>query len=178
MPIRTRTLLFEASLLALMYVGPTTAQDQSIATTPCAVETGTLDPSTLDADGAAAPALLIAARDAWNSGDPEAIAALFVEDGDVIGGAGTHTHGRTEIARYFENLMTTLGPGAVYTNKIKSVRFVTPDVAIVHALGGFLKPGDKELSSDRCGIQMMVAVLDGGAWRIASVQATRIGPVR
>jgi hypothetical protein len=57
------------------------------------------------------------------------------------------------------------------------VRFVAPDVAIVHALGGTVMRGKAEPAPERDSIQTLVAVRGDGAWSFVSFQNTRIRPI-
>ncbi len=45
--------------------------------------------------------------DAWNKGDGDAYAAVFAEDGDLIGFDGTHCKGRQEVAPFHQRLFET-----------------------------------------------------------------------
>lgn len=56
------------------------------------------------------------------------------------------------------------------------MRFVTPELAILHSVGGFLRPGETELSAERRGVQSIVAVKDGGVCPMTSFQVTRVSP--
>jgi SnoaL-like domain len=51
-------------------------------------------------DEAAVRALYQQMMHGWNQGSGEAFAAVFAEDGDLIGFDGTHLKGRQEIARF------------------------------------------------------------------------------
>ena len=42
--------------------------------------------------------------DGWNRGSGEAFAAVFTEDGDLIGFDGTHFEGRAEITTFHQEL--------------------------------------------------------------------------
>jgi hypothetical protein len=57
------------------------------------------------------------------------------------------------------------------------VRFIGPDVAILHTLGGSVMPGKSEPTPERDSIQTLVAVRDAGGWSFVSFQNTRIRPI-
>jgi hypothetical protein len=60
----------------------------------------------------------------------------------------------------------------------KDVRFLSPDVALIHAVGGTVMRGKSEPSPDRDSIQTLVAVRqEGDLWRLAAFQNTRIRPM-
>jgi uncharacterized protein (TIGR02246 family) len=128
------------------------------------------------ADDAALRALMAQMVEAWDRGDSAGLAAAFTEDGELVAGDGTLTSGRPEIERYFAGLLTRLPKGTAFAAPITSVRLLTSDVALVSSGGGFLMPGDTEVTSERRGIQFLVAVRDGAAWRAALFQRTRIPP--
>jgi uncharacterized protein (TIGR02246 family) len=128
------------------------------------------------ADDAALRALMAQMVEAWDRGDSAGLAAAFTEDGELVAGDGTLTSGRREIERYFAGLLTKQPKGTMFVAPVTSVRLLTTDVALVSSGGGFLLPGDTEVSPERRGIQFLVAVRDGGTWRAALFQRTRIPP--
>jgi uncharacterized protein (TIGR02246 family) len=128
------------------------------------------------ADEAALRALMAQMVEAWDRGDSAGLAAAFTDDGELVAGDGTVTSGRGEIERYFAGLLTRLPKGTTFAAPVTSVRLVARDVALVSSGGGFLMPGDTEVTPERRGIQFLVAVRDGGAWRATLFQRTRILP--
>lgn len=131
-------------------------------------------PTTTAADEAAVRALYQQMRDAWNVGSGEAFAAPFAEDGDLIGFDGTHLKGRKEIAPFHQRLFDTYLKGTRLVGQVTSVRFLSPDVALMHAIGGTVMRGKSSPSPERDSIQTLVATKRGGEWRLAAFQNTRI----
>src|SRR5215216_2554790 len=82
---------------------------------------------------------------AWNKRDAAAFAALFAEDGNVIGFDGSPIDGRAaieaEIGRIFTDHQT-----ATYVGKVREVRSLAPDVAILRAVSGMVSPGQSDLN--------------------------------
>jgi len=115
--------------------------------------------------------------DGWNAGSGEAFAAAFAEDGDLIGFDGTHLKGRQKIAPFHQRLFETHLQGTRLVGRIKSVRFLGTEVALVHALGRTVMPGKSAPSAGRASIQTLVAVERRGQWRIAAFQNTRVRPM-
>jgi uncharacterized protein (TIGR02246 family) len=74
--------------------------------------------------------------DGWNKGSGEAFAAPFAEDGDLVGFDGTHLKGRQEITSFHQQLFDTYVKGSRLVGKVKKIRFLTFDVALMHAIGG------------------------------------------
>jgi uncharacterized protein (TIGR02246 family) len=115
--------------------------------------------------------------DGWNRGSGDAFAAVFTEDGDLIAFDGTHFKGRKEIAPFHQQLFDKWLKGTRLVGKVNDVRFLSPDVALMHAVGSTVKRGKNEPSPERDSIQTLVAVREGGKWRLAAFQNTRIRPM-
>lgn len=58
--------------------------------------------------------------------------------------------------------------------EVESVRLLSPDVALVHATGGTLFPGQRDRRPRRPSIQTLVAVKCDGVWRFTAFQNTRV----
>jgi uncharacterized protein (TIGR02246 family) len=130
------------------------------------------------ADEAAVRALYQQVMDGWNQGSGAAFAAAFTEDGDLVGFDGTHFKGREEIAPFHQQLFDKWLKGSRLVGQVKDVRFLSPDVALMHALGGTVLPGKSEPTPERDSIQTLVATRqEGGEWRLAAFQNTRLHPV-
>ena len=130
--------------------------------------------STAAADEAAIRALYQQAMDGWNKGSGEAFAAPFAEDGDLVGFDGTHLKGRQEITSFHQQLFDTYVKGTRLVGKIRSVRFLTSDVALMHVVGGTIMAGQTDIEPERNSVQTLVATKDNkGEWRLAAFQNTR-----
>ena len=57
--------------------------------------------------------------DAWNQGSGTALAAVFTEDGDLVGFDGTHFKGRQQIAPFHQQL---------FDKWLKGSRLVAPPI--------------------------------------------------
>jgi len=108
---------------------------------------------------------------AWNKRNAQDFAALFAEDGNVVGFDGSPIDGRaaneSEIRRIFTDHQT-----AAYVGKVREVRFLAPDVAILRAVSGMVPPGQSDLNPAVNTIQSLVALKRDGQWRIALYQNT------
>ena len=62
--------------------------------------------------------------------------------------------------------------------RVKDVRFLSPDVALMHAVGSTVMRGKSEPSPERDSIQTLVAVRRDGQWRLAAFQNTRFRVMR
>jgi uncharacterized protein (TIGR02246 family) len=116
--------------------------------------------------------LLQQVLDAWERGDGRALAAAFVDDGDVIIFDGSHLHGGPQIAAVMQHLFDTALKGTRCLAQVKALRFVTPEVALMQTLGGVVFPGETVVPAERCSIQTFVVVRIPGTWRVASLQNT------
>jgi hypothetical protein len=65
--------------------------------------------------------------------------------------------------------------GTRLVGQVTDVRFLGPDVAVVHAIGGTVLRGRRAPAPERDSIQTLVATRQaGGAWRLAAFQNTRL----
>ena len=129
------------------------------------------------ADEAAVRAVYQQFMDAWNQGSGTALAAVFTEDGDLVGFDGTHFEGRQQIAPFHQQLFDKWLKGSRLVGEVKDVRFLSPDVALMHAVGGTVMRGKSEPSPERDSIQTLVATREDGEWRLAAFQNTRLHPM-
>lgn len=95
------------------------------------------------AEEAATRALYQALMDGWNEGSGASFAAPFAEDTDLIGFDGTHLKGRDEIASFHQTLFDKWLRGTRLTDEVDSVRFLTADAALMHAVGGIVMAGNR-----------------------------------
>jgi uncharacterized protein (TIGR02246 family) len=130
------------------------------------------------ADEAAVRDLYEELMDGWNRGSGEAFAAAFTEDGDLVAFDGTHFEGREEIAPFHQELFDRWMKGSRLVGQVKDVRFLSPDVALIHAVGSTMMRGKSEPSPERDSIQTLVAVRRDDGWRLAAFQNTRVRPMR
>jgi uncharacterized protein (TIGR02246 family) len=129
------------------------------------------------ADEAAVRALYQQLMDGWNQGSGAAFASVFTEDGDLIGFDGTHFNGRQEIAPFHQQLFDKWLKGSRLVGQVKDVRFLSPDVALMHAVGGTVMRGKTDPVPERDSIQTLVAIRQDGEWRLAAFQNTRLHPM-
>lgn len=113
--------------------------------------------------------------DGWNKGDGNVFAAPFAEDADLVGFDGTHLKGRQEIVSFHQRLFDTFVKGSRLIGKVRNVRFLTPDVAIMHSVGGTILAGQSDIESERNSVHTIVAKKDDASsqWRIVAFQNTR-----
>jgi uncharacterized protein (TIGR02246 family) len=122
-------------------------------------------------DEAAISALHHQLLECWNWRSAADFAALFTTDGNVIGFDGSQVNGRVEIESHLHSIFTDHEP-AEYVGKIREVRLLAPDVAILRAVAGMVPPGQTDLDPAVNTIQTLVAVKRDEVWRIALYQNT------
>jgi uncharacterized protein (TIGR02246 family) len=113
----------------------------------------------------------------WGRGDGEAYGSRFTEDADYVAFDGTRTMGRREISASHQRLFDKFLKGTRLTGRILSIKFPSPDVAIIHATGGTIMRGKTKPSPERDSIQTLVAVREGSEWRFAAFHNSRIRPI-
>jgi uncharacterized protein (TIGR02246 family) len=89
----------------------------------------------------------------------------------MIGFDGSELAGRAaireEIRRIFDDHET-----AAYVAKVRGVRNLGPNVAVLRAVVGMVPPSSSDIASDRNAHHTVVASRDGGDWRIVLFQNT------
>lgn len=88
-------------------------------------------PASVDADSAAIKQCVAAWEDAWNRHDAHATAMAYVEDGDFSSTTGIPSHGWKELEAHYNEIFTTFLKDAHRTDAVKSIRFLTPEIASV-----------------------------------------------
>ena len=129
------------------------------------------------ADEEAIRDLFLQLLDDWGRGDGDAYGSRFTEDADYVAFDGTHTKGQSDIASSHQQLFDKYLKGTRLTGQIRSVRFLSPDTALVHAVGGTMMRGKTRPSPERDSIQTLVAVHRDGHWRFAAFHNSRVRPV-
>lgn len=105
--------------------------------------------------------------DGWNKGSGEAFAAPFAEDGDLVGFDGTHLNGRQNIISFHQQLFDNYVKGSRLVGKVRNVRFLTHDIAVMHVVGGTIMADQTDIEPERNSVQTLVATKDSkGEWRL------------
>src|SRR5262249_15849895 len=92
-------------------------------------------------DEAALRAVLGELADCWNRGDGMALGAAFTDDADYVVFNGLRLQGRDQIASVHQQLFDTvlkgtrLGAGGGAGGAAVTIRFLRPEVALVHSEG-------------------------------------------
>lgn len=104
--------------------------------------------------------------DAHNEGNPQAIAKLFIPDGEIILSSGEIVSGRGEIEQYYTDLFSgEKHPRAAL--EAGSVRFITPKLAIEDGTLHVTRPTGEVISHHYTSTQVQQ---DDGTWLSASIR--------
>jgi uncharacterized protein (TIGR02246 family) len=129
------------------------------------------DTTTTQADTAAIRALLSDLDNAWAAGDGTGYAAGFTSDATYTTFVGTVYHGRDDIARSHQALFGKFLKGTRLATEIDSIRFLTPDVAVLTSRGDVYK---KKAPSKLTKVQTYTVIRAAdGQWRIAAFHNTK-----
>ncbi|HWN10449.1 MAG TPA: SgcJ/EcaC family oxidoreductase [Pyrinomonadaceae bacterium] len=122
-------------------------------------------------DESAIRAVVQHVQDGWNAHDAKAFSAPFAVDADYVVINGMKAKGRDEIEKGHAGIFATIYKDSKNAGTVKSVRFIRPDVAIVHIqwdleyqMGGEARKGQA--------MNTMVMTKDAGKWSIAAFQNT------
>ena len=114
---------------------------------------------------------------AWTDGDAEAYGQCFTDDADYVSFDGTLAHGRRAIVEAHDALFRGVLAGSALVGKVEDVRFLAPDLAVVHATGSVLMPWRAKLPSRRLSRQTLVAVEHQRHWLWTNLHNTRVRPM-
>jgi uncharacterized protein (TIGR02246 family) len=113
----------------------------------------------------------------WARGDGDSYGSRFTEDADYVAFDGTRTKGKEEISASHQELFDKWLKGSRLTGRILGIKFLGPDVALVHATGGTVMRGRTKPSPERDSVQTLVAVGRDGEWRFAAFHNSRVRPI-
>ncbi|MFI6918486.1 SgcJ/EcaC family oxidoreductase [Nonomuraea spiralis] len=133
--------------------------------------------ATLPADTAQIEQLFADLLATWTAGDAQAFGALFTDDSDYVSYDGTVARGRREHQHNHDQLFRGVLAGSALVGDLESVRYLTPDVAVVHGTGSVLMPWRSALPKRRLSRQTVVVVRTGEGWRIGAIHNGRVRPV-
>ncbi|MBF6334302.1 SgcJ/EcaC family oxidoreductase [Nocardia abscessus] len=114
---------------------------------------------------------------AWTDNDAEAYAGLFTDDSDYVSYDGTRATGRAEHQHNHDKLFRGVLAGSALVGELESIRFVTPDVAILHGTASVLMPWRSRLPERRRSRQTLVLVRASEGWRVTAIHNGRVRPV-
>ena len=109
----------------------------------------------------------------WNAKKGEQFARPFTEDADYVVINGLYIKGRTTIGKSHQQIFDTIYKNTTLSLSVRQVRFLRPDVALVHVDGHLegVKSGGHAASN-----ASMTLVMTRGkeGWQIAAFQNTEV----
>lgn len=108
---------------------------------------------------------------AWNNRSGLAFAACFADDGEAIGFDGSQHRGRSRIGSEMQEIFDK-HPTASYVAKVKRVRLLGRQAAVLHAIAGLVPPGHADIKPEVNAVQALTAEERDGKWRIVLFQNT------
>jgi len=115
--------------------------------------------------------LYTALIDAWNHRDASGMAKQFASQGVQIGFDGSTAIGPADILEHLDPIFKD-HVTARYVTKVKSVRSLGSDTALLVAIAGLVPPGKDDIAPELNAHQTMVAAVENGAWVIELFQNT------
>lgn len=107
----------------------------------------------------------------WNTKSGAVFAKPFAEDADYVVINGMYLKGRTAIEAAHQRIFDTIFKDTTVALKVKQIRFLRPDVAMVHVEGHRDGP-TRELVQDA--LLTLVMTKENGAWTVAAFQNTAV----
>lgn len=114
---------------------------------------------------------------AWTAGDAQAFGACFTDDSDYVSYDGTRATGREQHQENHDKLFRGVLAGSALVGDLESIRYITPDVAILYGTASVLMPWRSKLPKRRLSRQTIVAVNADEGWRITAIHNGRVRPV-
>lgn len=124
-----------------------------------------------NADDAAIRENVKSLEDGWNAKKGGLFAKPFAEDADYVVINGMYLKGRTEIESAHQRIFDTIFKDTTINLSVKQIRFLRPDVAVVHVAGRRSSP-NKDLNEDA--FMTFVMTKDKQGWTIAAFQNTSV----
>jgi uncharacterized protein (TIGR02246 family) len=109
----------------------------------------------------------------WNAKSGASFAKPFAEDADYVVINGMQIKGRAGIAEGHQGIFDTIYKDSTLTLSVKQVRFLRPDVAVVH-VAAHLKATQNGQTQEGDAVITLVMTKDKGEWKIAAFQNTGV----
>jgi uncharacterized protein (TIGR02246 family) len=109
---------------------------------------------------------------AWAVGDGRTWASYFAEDADLTTWFGLYLRGCEAIADVHQEVFDTFRKSTKLRLHVRELRFLRPDVAVLHLNGTVIGSGDESSEQAR---YVLVAIMtkEDGCWRIVVFHGTR-----
>jgi uncharacterized protein (TIGR02246 family) len=111
--------------------------------------------------------------DGWHKGSGDAFAAPFSETANFVEFDGTSLTGRQAIATFHQQFIDTLAERFQIEIEPNFVRFLTPELAVMHSVARITLPGQTAPSPSRDSMQLFVVRKRAGDWCVEAFQNCR-----
>ena len=109
----------------------------------------------------------------WNTKSGAAFARPFSEDAEYVVINGMHIQGRVEIEKGHQRIFDTFYKESTLSLNVKQIRFLRPDVALVH-VSAHLRIPQGDTARETEAIITLVMTKDNGVWKIKGFQNTQV----
>src|SRR5690606_35601130 len=109
--------------------------------------------------------------DAWNRRDAKGMSDQFADQGVQIGFDGSKLIGKKEILAHLTPIFED-HPTAPFITKVKEIRSLGKDTAILYAIAGMFPPGKSDIEPAVNAHQTLVAVKKNNDWQVELFQNT------
>ena len=112
----------------------------------------------------------------WNAHDMDAFSALFADDVDFVTKSGTWFKGKEATMRHHRQNHATIFKHSVWSTDSVDMRYVAPDIAIIHFGWGISEDThhDGTSSAPRHGISTWVLAKRRAQWQLIAVHNVNI----
>jgi uncharacterized protein (TIGR02246 family) len=107
----------------------------------------------------------------WNTKSGALFATPFTEDADYVVINGNYIKGRAAIEQGHQRIFDTVYKDTTLTLEIKQIRFLRPDIAVVHVSGHREGPAKEPAQG---AMITMVMTKEKQGWKIAAFQNTAV----
>lgn len=130
-------------------------------------------PGTMSADEAAVRENVRQMETGWNAKSGALFAKPFAADADYVVVNGMHLRGREAIEKSHQQIFDTFYKNSTLSVSVKQIRFLRPDVAVVHVSGNNrVRQGEE--TTEIVGTVTLVMTKEKGEWKIVAFQNTRV----
>jgi uncharacterized protein (TIGR02246 family) len=105
---------------------------------------------------------------AWNTYDVKLFASYYTDDCDYITFTGECVKGRLAIAACHRDMFDGILRDSILIKHLRSIRFVTPHVAIVQQAGAVKLKFQQQVLTTKRSIHTNVVVKERGEWKITA----------
>ena len=137
----------------------------------CAAVSGAQAPSSGKGDSEGVTKLVATWSDSWNRHDAHTTAMSYEKEGDFYSVNGEPAHGWKELEAHYNQIFTGFLKEAHRTDTVKSIRFLTPDIAAVDIdwqLTGVKTKDGKDIK----GLLTWIVTKHNGQWLITVYHET------